>query len=135
MIPTDADPAAPLDAQASGLTASDLPVDGPSPGAVYFNEHRSPVVRGPDGWVAVVGLPHPYWIEAVTAVVVRKPGAGSMTEDEVIAHCRAQMAHFKVPKKVIFVDALPKNPSGKLLKRELRTRYEATMKDLPAAGR
>ena len=85
--------------------------------------------------VAVVGLPHPYWIEAVTAVVVRKPGAGSMTEDEVIAHCRAQMAHFKVPKKVIFVDALPKNPSGKLLKRELRTRYEATMKDLPAAGR
>ena len=58
-----------------------------------------------------------------------------MTEDEVIAHCRAQMAHFKVPKKVIFVDALPKNPSGKLLKRELRTRYEATMKDLPAAGR
>ncbi|MEI7445298.1 MAG: acyl-CoA synthetase [Burkholderiales bacterium] len=85
--------------------------------------------------VAVVGLPHPYWIEAVTAVIVRKPGFESMTEEQVTAHCRAQMAHFKVPKKVIFVDALPKNPSGKLLKRELRVAYEATMKDLPAENR
>jgi fatty-acyl-CoA synthase len=85
--------------------------------------------------VAVVGLPHPYWIEAVTACVVAKPGAG-LTEQQVIEHCRAQMAHFKVPKKVVFVESLPKNPSGKLLKRELRTRYEALMQDLPAdAGR
>jgi fatty-acyl-CoA synthase len=84
--------------------------------------------------VAVVGLPHPYWIEAVTACVVRKPGA-SLTEDDVIAHCRAQMAHFKAPKKVLFVDALPKNPSGKLVKRELRARYEAILKDLPAGDR
>ena len=89
---------------------------------------RGPLIAGGLAGLALV-------LAAVTAVVVRKPGAGSMTEDEVIAHCRAQMAHFKVPKKVIFVDALPKNPSGKLLKRELRTRYEATMKDLPAAGR
>ncbi|HUN91375.1 MAG TPA: acyl-CoA synthetase [Burkholderiaceae bacterium] len=74
--------------------------------------------------VAVVGLPDPYWIEAVTAIVVVKAGAG-LTEDDVIAHCRAQMAHFKAPKRVIFVDSLPKNPSGKLLKRELRRRYEA----------
>ena len=85
--------------------------------------------------VAVVGLPHPYWIEAVTAVIVRKPGHDAMTEEQVIAHCRAQMAHFKVPKKVVFVDALPKNPSGKLLKRELRTRFEGVMKDLPAGNR
>jgi fatty-acyl-CoA synthase len=85
--------------------------------------------------VAVVGLPHPYWIEAVTAVVVRKPGHEAMSEEQVIAHCRAQMAHFKVPKKVVFVDALPKNPSGKLLKRELRTRFEGVMKDLPAGNR
>jgi fatty-acyl-CoA synthase len=83
--------------------------------------------------VAVVGLPHPYWIEAVTACVVIKAGH-VLTEEQVIVHCRAQMAHFKVPKKVVFVDALPKNPSGKLLKRELRTAFEALLKDLPAEG-
>ena len=72
--------------------------------------------------VAVVGLPDPYWVEAVTAVVVVKAGA-SLTEDAVIAHCRDNMAHFKAPKRVIFVDELPKNPSGKLLKRDLRETY------------
>jgi fatty-acyl-CoA synthase len=78
-------------------------------------------------------LPHPYWIEAVTACVVPKAGV-VLTEEQVIAHCKAQMAHFKVPKKVVMVEALPKNPSGKVLKRELRTAYEGAMKDLPAAG-
>lgn len=72
--------------------------------------------------VAVVGLPDPYWVEAVTAVIVLRDGQ-TATEDEVIAFCKAHMAHFKVPKQVIFTDALPKNPSGKLLKRELRKRY------------
>jgi fatty-acyl-CoA synthase len=76
--------------------------------------------------VAVIGLPHPYWIEAVTAVIVVKPDQ-NLTEAEVIAHCQAQLAHFKVPKKVVFADALPKNPSGKLLKRELRSRYEKVL--------
>lgn len=74
--------------------------------------------------VAVIGLPDDYWIEAVTAVVVKKPGA-EIDEAAIVAHCRAHMAHFKVPKRVIFVDSLPKNPSGKLLKRELRRRYAA----------
>ena len=73
--------------------------------------------------VAVVGLPHPRWIEAVTAVVVCKPGA-ELTEAQVIAHCASQLAHFKTPKGVVFVDSLPKNPSGKLLKRDLRLRFE-----------
>ena len=74
--------------------------------------------------VAVIGLPHPRWIEAVTAVVVLKPGAG-LDEAQVIAHCAGHLAHFKTPKAVLFVDALPKNPSGKLLKRELRQRWQA----------
>ncbi len=74
--------------------------------------------------VAVVGLPDPYWIEAVTAVVVVKAGQ-TLDEAAVIAHCKRHMAHFKVPKRVVFTDALPKNPSGKLLKRELRKKYES----------
>ncbi|HVL59097.1 MAG TPA: acyl-CoA synthetase [Burkholderiaceae bacterium] len=72
--------------------------------------------------VAVIGLPDPYWIEAVTAVIVAKPGT-TLSEADVIAFCRERIAHFKVPKRVIFVDSLPKNPSGKLLKRELRARF------------
>ena len=72
--------------------------------------------------VAVVGLPHPHWIEAVTAIVVLKVGQ-ELTEAQVLAHCESQLAHFKAPKRVLFVDALPKNPSGKLLKRELRQQF------------
>lgn len=74
--------------------------------------------------VAVIGLPHPRWIEAVTAVIVTKSGQ-SLNEQEVLAHCNAQLASFKVPKRVIFAESLPKNPSGKLLKRELREQYKA----------
>jgi len=73
--------------------------------------------------VAVVGVPHPRWVEAVVAVVVPKPGQ-ALGEDEVLAHCRSALAGFKAPKAVVFTDALPKNPSGKLLKRELRQRYQ-----------
>ena len=69
--------------------------------------------------VAVVGVADPLWIEAVTAVVVIKDGA-TLSEHEVIGHCRSSMACFKIPKRVLFVDSLPKSPSGKLLKRELR---------------
>jgi fatty-acyl-CoA synthase len=81
--------------------------------------------------VAVIGLPHPYWIEAVTAVVVAKAGQ-ALTEEQLIEHCRAHMAHFKVPKKVILVESLPKNPSGKLLKRELRERFKDALADSKA---
>ncbi|PYR49548.1 MAG: acyl-CoA synthetase [Acidobacteria bacterium] len=79
--------------------------------------------------VAVIGLPHPYWIEAVTAIIVVKAGR-ELSEAQVLAFCREQMAHFKVPKAVVFVDSLPKNPSGKLLKRELRTRFADLLKDV-----
>lgn len=68
---------------------------------------------------AVVGLPDPYWSEAVTAFVVPKPGAAP-DPAEVVAFCRAQLAAFKTPKAVHVVDALPVDPQGKVLKRELR---------------
>ena len=73
--------------------------------------------------VAVIGLAHPKWVEAVAAVIVVKQGQ-QLTEGQVIDHCATHMAGFKAPKGVVFVDALPKNPSGKLLKRELRQKYE-----------
>ncbi|HEY4183218.1 MAG TPA: fatty acyl-CoA synthetase [Kofleriaceae bacterium] len=72
--------------------------------------------------VAVIPVPDPKWIEAVTAVVVVKPGA-SVTEAELIDHARGSLAPFKLPKRVHFVDALPKNMAGKLLKRVLRDRF------------
>lgn len=74
--------------------------------------------------VAVIGVPHPRWVEAVVAVVVPKAGA-ALDEAQVLAHCSAQLAGFKTPKRVVFVDALPKNPSGKLLKRNLRDAHQA----------
>jgi fatty-acyl-CoA synthase len=72
---------------------------------------------------AVIGLPDARWVEAVTAIVVLRDGH-SLSEREVVAHCAARLSRFKVPKRIIFADSLPKNPSGKLLKRELRKRYE-----------
>ena len=73
--------------------------------------------------VAVIGVPHPKWIEAVTAVVVPKKGE-EIKEDEIIELCKKDLAPFKVPKKVILVDRLPKSPTGKILKRELRKEFK-----------
>ncbi|WP_233358887.1 acyl-CoA synthetase [Thermomonospora amylolytica] len=78
--------------------------------------------------VAVFGISHPHWIEAVTAVVVPKPGV-TLTEDDVHAHTRERLAGFKRPKYVVIADSLPKNPSGKILKRELRTRHADLAKE------
>ena len=69
--------------------------------------------------VAVVGLPDEKWIEAVSAFVVLRPDH-AVDEATLIAHARAHLAPFKLPKRVIFVDNLPRNTAGKLLKRELR---------------
>ncbi|MFF4486604.1 acyl-CoA synthetase [Streptomyces sp. NPDC001544] len=69
---------------------------------------------------AVIGLPDERWVEAVTAVVVRR---GEVTEEELIAHAREKLSSFKAPKRVLFVDELPRNASGKILKRELRDRF------------
>lgn len=72
---------------------------------------------------AVIGLPDERWIEAVTAVVVAR---GEVTEAGLIAHAREKLAHFKAPKRVLFVDELPRNASGKILKRELRDRFTSS---------
>jgi fatty-acyl-CoA synthase len=77
----------------------------------------------------VFGIRHPYWVEAVTAVVVPKAGAG-LTVDDVHAHARVRLAAYKRPKYVVLAEALPKNPSGKILKRELRAAY-ASLADAP----
>jgi len=73
--------------------------------------------------VAVIGLPHPLWVEAVTAVVVLRAGE-TLDEATAIGHCHQHLAGFKTPKAVVFVDSLPKNPSGKIMKRDLRERYQ-----------
>jgi fatty-acyl-CoA synthase len=70
---------------------------------------------------AAVGRSDAKWGEVPVAYVVLNPGAVTTPED-LIAHCRAQLARFKVPKAVVVIDALPRNPSGKVLKRELRAR-------------
>ncbi|SMC02193.1 fatty-acyl-CoA synthase [Sulfobacillus thermosulfidooxidans DSM 9293] len=69
--------------------------------------------------VAVIGVPDPYWIEKVVAVVVLKDGT-TMSPSDIIAWCRKHLAPYKVPKEVMIASSLPKNPTGKILKRELR---------------
>jgi fatty-acyl-CoA synthase len=72
--------------------------------------------------VAVFGIGHPHWIEAVTAVVVPRDGV-TLTAAQVMDHAKAHLAGYKRPKYVVFADRLPKNPSGKIVKRELRERH------------
>ncbi|MEA3470934.1 MAG: AMP-binding protein, partial [Thermodesulfobacteriota bacterium] len=71
---------------------------------------------------AVIGLPDDTWGEMVTAIVVKWPGK-EVTEDEIIAYGRDNIAHFKAPKKVIFVDSLPMTPTGKVTKYVLVEKY------------
>lgn len=71
---------------------------------------------------AVIGLPHERWIEAVTAFVVARNDA-ELTEEDVLAYCRGELATFEVPKKIVFLDALPKTTTGKLEKYKLRREY------------
>ena len=74
--------------------------------------------------VAVIGVPDTRWGEAVKAIVVMKPGKRA-TATDIINFTRTRIAGFKTPKSVDFLDALPRNPSGKILRRTLRAPYWA----------
>jgi len=80
--------------------------------------YRHPAVKE----AAVIGVPDPYWVERVHALVVLKENAQAAEED-IISFCRECIAHYKAPKSVEFVESLPKNPQGKILKREIRTKH------------
>jgi long-chain acyl-CoA synthetase len=90
---------------------------------IYPAEVESALFGHPDvADVAVIGVPDELWGEAVKAVVVKKPGAG-ITAGELITWARDRIAGYKLPKSVDFIEALPRNPTGKILKRELRLPY------------
>jgi long-chain acyl-CoA synthetase len=71
---------------------------------------------------AVIGVPDKLWVERVHALVVLKEGRNT-AEDEMIEFCKQHLARYKAPKSVEFVESLPKNPQGKILKREIRKKY------------
>src|SRR5690625_4030252 len=73
--------------------------------------------------VAVIGVSDDYWIEVVTAIIVLKDGY-TLDKQQVMMFCESHLSKFKIPKLVYFVDSLPKNPSGKVLKKDLRDEYE-----------
>jgi fatty-acyl-CoA synthase len=96
---------------------------------VASREVEEAIYEHPDvAEVAVFGVEHPKWIEAVTAAVVAREGR-SISKDELLAFCRERLAGFKTPKYVLVLDELPKNPSGKILKRELRTTYASLARE------
>jgi acyl-CoA synthetase (AMP-forming)/AMP-acid ligase II len=90
---------------------------------IYPAEVENAIFGHPDiADVAVIGVPDDKWGEAVKAVIVAKPGT-QLTNDDVIAYARERIAAYKCPKSVDFIDVLPRNPSGKVLRRELRGKY------------
>ena len=92
---------------------------------IYPAEVESAVYGHPDvADVAVVGVPDEKWGEAVRAIVVVQPGTNPSVES-IIAYAKTKIAAYKCPKSVDFIDALPRNPSGKILRRQLREPYWA----------
>lgn len=78
--------------------------------------------------VVVVGAPHPVWVQTVVAVIVCEPNS-IVTEEAVIEHCRREMASFKKPTHVVFLDDLPRTPSEKVRRQEVRDLVAALVRD------
>ena len=92
---------------------------------VYSREVEDVLYKHPAiAEVAVIGIPDPSWVERVHAVAVLKANA-VVTESEIIGFCKQHLASYKAPKSVEFVETLPKNPQGKILKKEIRATYWA----------
>jgi fatty-acyl-CoA synthase len=90
---------------------------------VYPAEVEDALYQHPDiKEVAVIGVQDPRWGETVRAIVVVKDGV-SLTEADVIEFSRDRLARYKQPKSVVFIDVLPRNPAGKVLKFDLRERH------------
>jgi acyl-CoA synthetase (AMP-forming)/AMP-acid ligase II len=89
---------------------------------VYPAEVENVILQHPGvADVAVIGQPSDKWGESGFAIVVRKDPA--LDEPALFAHCQGKLARFKQPRGVAFVDAIPRNPSGKALKRVLREQF------------
>jgi acyl-CoA synthetase (AMP-forming)/AMP-acid ligase II len=90
---------------------------------VYSPEVEQAVAEHPAvAEVAVIGIPDDHWGETVKAMVALRPGHQA-TEQEIIGFAREHLAHYKCPRTVDIIDALPRNPSGKVLKRTLRAPF------------
>ena len=90
---------------------------------IYSREIEDVIVKHPAVHeVAVIGVPDETWGEAVKAIVSLKPGQKA-TQEEIINFCKEHLASYKKPKSVEFIAEIPKNPYGKVLKRELREKY------------
>jgi long-chain acyl-CoA synthetase len=90
---------------------------------VYPIEVEEVLSQHPDvAEVAVIGIPHERWGETVTAVVVPRPETAPNSE-ALVEFARERLAGYKLPRVIDFVDELPKTPTGKVLKRDLRARY------------
>jgi acyl-CoA synthetase (AMP-forming)/AMP-acid ligase II len=95
---------------------------------VYPAEIENVILQHPEvAEVAVIGLPSDKWGESPLAVVVRK--SESLAKEEIIGHCKGKLAPFKLPKEVEFVDEIPRNPTGKILKRILREEFPGPAAD------
>jgi len=90
---------------------------------VYPAEVENVIYQLPQiGEVSVIGVPDDKWVEVGRAIVVVKEGE-SIDDTTIVNHCREHLARFKVPQSVVFIDEIPHNATGKVLKRELRTTH------------